>query len=585
VTPENFLNSADSSSPTRSELAQALFNTAGEGLLAVDAEGVTLLANRVARERLGVYPGQPLGEVLPELWPEVAGTLRDRQRRMELPLRIGSLNYQARISPVLSDGVLAGAVCVFEEWTKMEEMAGEMRAYQDLTRELDAIIDSSSDGLWICDQEARVMRINRASERINSITAAEVVGRPMAELVSQGFIDRSVTVEVLKTGQVVNMLQQRGERKLILTGTPVFDGTGELIRVVVSERDITEIDTLQRNLEEQAAIKDQFRHQILEMQQAALKSRRIVAKSPCMVKALRQALKVGGADSSVLILGESGVGKGLIADLIHKNSGRAEKPMIKINCGAIPESLIESELFGYEKGAFTGAQTSKPGYFEMADGGILFLDEIAELPLPSQVKLLRFLEDGRIMRLGGTQPRNVDVRVLAATHRDLEEMVEAGGFRLDLYYRLNVIPISVPAVRERRDCIPELLHYYIDHFAAKSGTRKRLTRAALDALLNYRYPGNVRELMNICERLVVMTETELIDLPDLPGHIAKQAEEGGLATGDWPETMTLQQILESVERSVLGRAAERFGNQCRMASALGVNQSTVARKLKKYGIG
>jgi transcriptional regulator with PAS, ATPase and Fis domain len=304
-----------------------------------------------------------------------------------------------------------------------------------------------------------------------------------------------------------------------------------------------------------------------------------------MVKSLTQALKVSGANSSVLILGESGVGKGLIADMIHKNSSRAEKPMIRINCGAIPESLIESELFGYEKGAFTGAQGSKPGYFEMADGGLLFLDEIAELPLSSQVKLLRFLEDGQIMRLGGTKPKTVDVRVLAATHRDLEKMVEKGKFRLDLYYRLNVIPIHVPAIRERKDCILPLIHYYLDVFGEQVKVRRRLTRAASDALLNYSYPGNVRELMNLCERLVVMSETELIDLPDLPNHVANRViQESTFTSDDWPEQMTLQQIVESVERKVLINGVQKHKNQARIAEALNVNQSTITRKLKRYGL-
>ena len=588
ITYNSLIRPVDSLFSALSEQAQALFEGANEGLLALDADGVALLANRVARDKLGVPSGTVLPKRMPELWGRIAATRPGGQRRLEVPVEVDGLQYLVRISPVLVEGELAGWACVFEESGKaatVEAMAEEMRAYQDLTRELDAIIDSSSDGLWICDAEAKVIRINRASERINSIKAEEVVGRTMTELVAQGFVDRSVTAQVLETGKVVDMLQQRGDRKLILTGTPVFDAHGKLIRVVVSERDITEIDTLQRTLEEQEAIKDQFRNQMLEMQQMVIESRRIIAKSPCMIKALRQALKVGGANSSVLILGESGVGKGLIADLIHKNSSRAEMPMIKINCGAIPESLIESELFGYEKGAFTGAQTSKPGHLETADGGIVFLDEIAELPLPSQVKLLRFLEDGRILRLGGTKPRTVDVRVLAATHRNLEEMIEAGKFRLDLFYRLNVIPLYVPAVRERRDCIPALLHYYIDYFASQSGTRKRLTRAASDALLNYRFPGNVRELMNICERLVVMTDTELIDLQDLPSHIANQAQDALLAAGDWPEAMTLQQILDSVERSVLERAAEKFGTQYKIAKMLGVNQSTIARKLKKFGIG
>jgi PAS domain S-box-containing protein len=467
-----------------------------------------------------------------------------------------------------------------------EEMARQVRAFQDLTRELDAIIDSSSDGLWICDANATVIRINPASERINNIKAAEVVGKNMQELLDHGFIDRSAALEAITCRSVISLLQNREGRKLISTGTPVVDANGEVIRVVVSERDITEIDNLQRELEEQEALRDQFRSHMLELRQADLASRRVIARSPSMVKALKQALKVSAVNSTVLILGESGVGKGLIADLIQKNSSRAEKPLIEINCGAIPESLIESELFGYEKGAFTGAQSAgKPGYLELADGGILFLDEIAALPQAAQVKLLRFLENGRVVRLGGTKSRNLDVRIIAATHRDLDEMVQQGKFRLDLYYRLNVIPIHVPALRERRDCILPLIRHYIDLFGERDSTRKRLTRAATDALVAYHYPGNVRQLMNICERLVVMTETDVIDVKDLPAEIAAgNVEKLGGAEHYWPEEMSLQETLESVERTLLQKALERHGNQTCIAQALGVNQSTIARKLRKHGL-
>jgi transcriptional regulator with PAS, ATPase and Fis domain len=321
----------------------------------------------------------------------------------------------------------------------------------------------------------------------------------------------------------------------------------------------------------------------MEMQEEHLESHQLIARSPCMLKALRQALKVSKVESSVLILGESGVGKGLFADVIHKNSGRTGKPLIKINCGAIPESLIESELFGYEKGAFTGAQSGgKPGHLELADGGTLFLDEIAELPLSSQVKLLRFLEDGRVTRLGSTKSRTVDVRILAATNRNLEEMVGQGKFRLDLFYRLKVIPIHVPSVRERKECILPLINHYVGLFAEKNSVKKRLSRAALDALLSYSYPGNVRELMNICERLVVMSETEIIDLQDLPSEMVGRSTESQAPSLSWPEEMSLQQALDSAEKSLLIRAMSRHGNQCRMAEALGVNQSTIARKMKKH---
>jgi transcriptional regulator with PAS, ATPase and Fis domain len=365
----------------------------------------------------------------------------------------------------------------------------------------------------------------------------------------------------------------------------VFDDAGKLIRVVVSEKDITKFDNLQRRLEEERDIKNQLQNQIVEMQQDILHSHKIIARSANMAKALHRALKVSKADSSILITGESGVGKGLIANFIHKNSNRTKKPLIRINCGAIPESLIESELFGYEKGAFTGAQSGgKPGHLELADGGTLFLDEIAELPLPAQVKLLRFLENGRLTRLGGTQTRRVDARIIAATHRKLQEMVEDGTFRNDLYYRLKVIPISIPPLRDRKECLLPLLRYYIDYFANKIGSVKRLSHAAIDELMAYRFPGNVRELMNICERVVVMSEMEIIDRQDLPRDVTARIKIVENTWGPWPPQMTLDQVLQSVERACLLDALKVHKKQSQIAKKLGISQPTVARRMKKYGL-
>lgn len=461
------------------------------------------------------------------------------------------------------------------------------RSIQELTWEHDAIIDSSTDGLFVCDGEGKILRVNPASARINHAPVEKLVGRNYLDAAEEGLlILPSAALEAIKTRQIVSLLQEnRYGLKLISTATPVFDDAGELIRVVVSERDITESDRLQRELEEQQAIGDQYRHKVKELQQERLAARPVVAESPCMVNVLKQAMKVSEVDSTVLILGESGVGKGLVADLIHENSRRSEQPIIKINCGAIPETLIEAELFGYEKGAFTGAARSKPGQFELADGGTLFLDEVAELPLASQVKLLRFMEDGVVTRLGGTRSCTCDVRVLAATNRDLGQLAEQKLFRTDLFYRLSVIPLHVPALRERKECLVPLIRSYVDRFAARSNVQKRLTSSALDALVRYNYPGNVRELMNICERLVVMTDADVVDVGDLPQDVIVGAESmSGLPLCHGANEVSMAQILDSVEKRVLAEASRRYSKQREVAEALGMSQPTVARKLQKYGI-
>lgn len=566
-------------------LSQAIINVSRNSLVAVDRDGRVFLANTVASEKFGVSRKTLLKDKIPELTGVVKNTLAGSQGQAVNSMQIEGQEYRVSIKPIQLDNEQVGAICLLQESTVLEKVARQMHFFQHLTRELEAIIDSSSDGLFVCDASANVIRVNPASERIHKIKAEQLLGKNMVDLIKEGFIEQSAALQALQKKKTVSLLQEKDNRKIISIGTPVLDRDGTIIRVVVSERDITEIDNLQRELEEQGSLKDKLQYQLLEMQLADLKTHKIIAKSPSMIRVVEKALKVSPVNSTVLITGESGVGKGLIANLIHKNSGRAEKPLIRINCGAIPETLIESELFGYEAGAFTGARAGgKPGSLELADGGSLFLDEIGELPLSAQVKLLRFLEKGHLTRLGGTKVLTVNARILVATHRNLQDMVGKGTFRQDLYYRLNVIPLHVPALRERKDCISPLLRYYVDYFAHIAGTKKRLSRSSLDALLSYSYPGNVRELMNICEHATVMSETEVVDHLDLPRDVVGRDTDAQLLDAVWPSDMTLKEILENVEKKVMQQAVQKYKNQASAAAVLGVSQPTIARRLKKYKI-
>jgi transcriptional regulator with PAS, ATPase and Fis domain len=283
----------------------------------------------------------------------------------------------------------------------------------------------------------------------------------------------------------------------------------------------------------------------------------------------------------VLIQGESGVGKELVVDLIHANSSRKNKPLVKVNCGAIPETLLESELFGYEEGAFSGAsKNGKPGYFEMANNGVLFLDEIGEMPLNLQVKLLRVLQEKEVCRIGGGSVLKLDVRIVAATNRNLYELVQENKFRKDLFYRLNVVPIYVPALRERKDDIAALSLFFLDIFNRKHGTHKRLTPEVLQCFLNYSWPGNIRELENLIERLMVTVINDTITTNDLPFYIYSSAGED-----KEKELIPLRQAVENAERQMLEIAFARYHSTYEVAEALEINQSTVVRKAAKYGIG
>ena len=311
----------------------------------------------------------------------------------------------------------------------------------------------------------------------------------------------------------------------------------------------------------------------------------IIGEGGRMQEVLALVRRVAPSDATVLIRGESGTGKELIARALHFNSRRAAEPLITLNCAALPEHLLESELFGHEKGAFTGATAQRRGRFELADRGSIFLDEIGDLSPALQVKLLRVLQERQFERLGGTRTLSVDVRILAATHRDLEQALRDGSFREDLYYRLNVVPIQIPPLRERREDIPALLDHFLRKFAAKNRREVRgLTAGARDALLRYDYPGNVRELENVVERAVLLARGPVIDLDDLPVAL-RPGERGGGEAGSPGVPLPLPELVASLEKQAIRAALEHHdGIQTRAAQELGISERVLRYKMKKYGL-
>jgi len=454
----------------------------------------------------------------------------------------------------------------------------------DLVNILEAIIDSSYDGLWICDREGKVIRINTASEKINGIKEDQVLGKKMEDLVQEGLIDRSVTLEVLKARAAITIIQKlRNGKQILVTGNPFFDAQREISLVVVNERDITELDNLRNELEESRALTQRYRSELSQAHGKKNLLSQMVIRNEAMYQVFDRAMKVAQVDSTVMIQGESGVGKGFFARLIHRASKRKDGPFIRVDCGAIPESLIESELFGYEDGAFTGARSKgKPGHFEIAEGGTLFLDEIGDLPLNVQVKLLRFLEGNEVVRVGGTTTRKINTRVISASNQDLEEMVSQKRFRKDLFFRLNVIPLHIPPLRERVDEIPALINFFLKQCNDKCSANKLILPKAVDRLCRYSFPGNIRELANLMEQLVVLTPGNRIDLQDLPSHILM--EESKINLGLYEHEWNLPKLVERLEKEMILRALKVYGSQRKAAVPLNIDQSTLARKAKRYGI-
>lgn len=459
-------------------------------------------------------------------------------------------------------------------------LAAESEYVKELVAELEAVFHSSYDGIFITDGKGIVTRLNKAYERITGIKAEEVLGRSMADLVQDGVYDESVTVLVMESlkSMTINQIVKRSNKHILVTGNPIFDEQGNLFRVVTNVRDVTELNQLEQKLTKTKEERKKYQAEISHLRSLQVNDSELVYRSRAMMTVLELAGKVADVNSNVLITGESGTGKELVAKFIHRRGKGDKKPFIRVNCGAIPENLMESELFGYEAGAFTGAKKEgKPGLFELAHEGTLFLDEIGELPLFLQVKLLRALQDRTITHVGGVTPIKVDVRIVSATHRNLDQMVKAGTFREDLYYRLMVVPIQIPPLRERKEDIPLLAIHFVEKLNGSFGFAKVLLPEVIDMLADYPWPGNVRELENVIERMIVTTPGDEIDAAALPASVAKRDR--------LPKTgAKLKEAVAATEQYMLKTALEKHASLQAAADALGIDRTTCFRKAVKYGI-
>ena len=437
-------------------------------------------------------------------------------------------------------------------------------------------MDSIHDGVIVVSMDSTILYANPAYTRCFGVQVGKVLGRKLSEIEPN-----SRVLAVLRTGKPVvddhSHVVSVGI-DIVANITPVFE-LGKMTGAVAVFRDATEV----------MALKDlvtRYHSELLELRTRLLDVEDVVWDSQAMRRVSELAQRVAMVDSTVLISGESGTGKEVVAKLIHRLSQRHEGPMVAINCGAIPENLLESELFGYEKGAFTGAvREGKAGLLEVADKGTILLDEIGELPLSLQVKLLRVIQELRFMRIGGVKQVKVDVRFVAATNRDLKIMVKQGTFREDLFYRLNVVPIHIPPLRERKRDIARLVRVFLKKYNEKYHREKRILPEVVRYFeTSYDWPGNVRELENIVERMVVSCCNDTIRLDDevLKDYFDLQGDEDNrvIVSG----LMNLKKARELVEREIIQKASQVYSSTRSVAEALGMDHSTIARKAKKFGI-
>lgn len=441
------------------------------------------------------------------------------------------------------------------------------------------ILDSISTPIFIDDAKGNTLLANKASEILYDFDREEIIGENVSALEKLGIFSASVTKLVIdnKKGSTIIHSNKNG-KQFLSTGTPIFDEDGNISKVITTTHDLTAILDLYQDLLDDISEKQASKYPKFKTGKGT-----IIANSSAMQGLVQMVERLAGIDMTVLITGESGVGKEMVARLIHEYGRRKNMPFTKVNCGAIPTNIIESELFGYEAGVFSGSRRDgKKGLFETAEGGTIFLDEISELPLNLQVKLLQVIQEKEVQRLGGTKSYPIDVRIISATNKDLYELVTLNEFREDLYYRLNVVPLAVPPLRERPEDLVPLIRDFLKSANKKTNSRKIMDSGAISGMMKYSWPGNVRELQNVIERMVITTNGNVITEENIPSHIFDEINDTKKTF--LSKNKSLNEVLENAEKQYISEALKKHKTTRDLAKALGISQPSVVRRLHKYGL-
>jgi len=436
------------------------------------------------------------------------------------------------------------------------------------------ILDHAYDEIFVCDSNYQVIYVNEACKRHYGMAPSEFIGKTHWDLVNKEYWYPTVLPRVYKEKRTITIKQTSflGEN-IITTAVPIFDSKGDIEFVVMSVRDnMYEIELIREEMEKEFDLSHRIAKDLID---AADESSNMIFKSEVIGNIVEKARRFAGVDATVLINGESGTGKGLLASYIHQNSNRKKQPFLPINCAAIPEELMESELFGYSAGAFTGAsEKGKYGLLQMAHSGTLFLDEIGELSMRLQAKLLHVIQEKKFIPVGGGEPVQVDVRIISATNSNLKDRVKEKSFREDLYYRLNVLDLEIPPLRKRRDDIVPLIYYYLNKFSRKYNVQPIIAKDGLKKLEAYSWPGNIRQLENVIERLVILHGEKGIEYRDLPKNILEEEQ----VVFD----QNFDQMVAQYEKSIIQKAYQTLKSSRKVAVALGISQTRASRLINKY---
>ena len=599
-----------------------LTESLAEGVLIIDTDGIVIHINQAARSLHsgGEVPlrGEPLANSSPHDWVEVKKVLATGIPQICLLLRLPQATVVVNRMPLVRGGVVVGAITLMQDIQNFNMLIRELPEFQKTAHELEVVIDQFEDVFLSINRHGVICNVNTAYEKLITLGRQGLIGRHIEDIQRSPQTLASLFRKAMESRSKATMpvTLQKG-RVVEGIATPAFDASGDMFRVIMRLRAPEKQNESVVKLPENTAPAGKPFHPTVEMQRLCSASGFII-HSAVMSQVVKQALKVSKTNSCVLITGESGTGKTMMASLIHNNSSRSHKPFVVINCGAIPAQLLESELFGYEKGAFTGANSQgKLGLIETANSGTLFLDEIGELEYSLQSKLLEVFEKKSFIRLGSTKRTSVDIRILAATNKNLAEDVEKGNFRRDLFYRLNVIPITIPPLRERREDIRAMIDSLVEQWNAQNENQKTISPELLLWLLHYPFHGNMRELVNIMEWLLVMSEGCELSLSDLPARLqqeyaiapsdipaantslprtdrvsqgsALQERERDASGSDMPDQaldqgLSLKDAVATFERSFLEKAMQRYSSIQAVSEAVDVHFSTLWRKLVKYGL-
>lgn len=559
-----------------------ILNSIHNQVLGIDREGRVIVYNKSCERVFGWPMEEALGRHISEVVPK-SGLIKCMETGKP---HIGRKFYSngalfvANRTPIIDqNGEIVGAIGVAQEITELQTIADELESVKELKGILETILEAGYEGFIVINEKGQVIMINNAFAELVGINPNEAIGLHISQVVENTKMDT-----VLETGtpQIGEVIKLKG-REMVVTRHPIIRD-GKIIGAVgkVIFKDVNQLIALADKVQSLRRKLDFYKEELKRYRSIRYSLDDICAQSPKMQQLKETIRRVARGPSTVLIRGESGTGKELIAHAIHQESPRRSGPFIKVNCAAVPETLLESELFGYVDGAFTGARKGgQAGKFELANGGTIFLDEIGDMPFAMQAKLLRVLQEKEIERLGDSRPRKVDIRIIAATNRNLEELIEQGQFRQDLYYRLNVVTLNVPPLRERKEDIRLLVERFIEKYNKQFGLKvTRLSPQVWDLFLTYHWPGNVRELENVMERAFNVVEGQQIELNHLPPYLHQGSEKSGLVDGT-----PLPELLAKIEEKAIREALEMSGgNRAQAAKLLGITRAWLYNRLKYYGI-